>query len=79
MARLEKGVEKLQKAEDRQNIHDICEWLSPINPHATQIDVYNRRQKGTGTWLIESEIFNDWLSSKGGILWCPGIRKSLRL
>jgi hypothetical protein len=53
---------------------EIIEWLSPLNFLKTQIDVLNRRQTGTGQWLLESAEFKDWVSGSGTTLWCPGIR-----
>lgn len=53
---------------------EIIEWLSPLNFLKTQIDVLNRRQTGTGQWLLESAEFKDWFSGSGTTLWCPGIR-----
>lgn len=38
-----------------------------------QSDYLKRRQKGTGQWLLDSNEFQDWLSTSGQTLFCPGI------
>ena len=32
-------------------------WLSPLNLWATQNDIFQRRQSGTGEWLLADETF----------------------
>ena len=52
----------------------ITRWLSPLNFSQTQDDLFRRRKEGTGQWFLESAAFQEWMSSNGGTLWCPGIR-----
>ena len=51
-------------------------WLSPLDFRAKQSDAFSRSQEGTGEWLLESDTFGTWINSAGGVLWCPGMRKS---
>ena len=53
---------------------DLLAWLSPLNFWTKQNDVFSRRQKETGKWLLKHELFGQWLSGIERILWCPGIR-----
>lgn len=53
---------------------DLLAWLSPLNFWTKQNDIFSRRQEGTGVWLLEDEVFRQWLSGVEKTLWCPGIR-----
>ncbi|KAI9853123.1 MAG: hypothetical protein M1824_001536 [Vezdaea acicularis] len=67
----------LQSTSERQDQEleqqRIIEWLSPLNFFKTQIDVSQKRQDGTGQWLLESKEFVTWVSTPGDILWCSGM------
>jgi len=54
---------------------DIGDWLSPINFKVKQSEVFQKREDGTGQWLLKSRDLEDWLVGTSEILWCPGIRK----
>lgn len=54
---------------------DVLRWLAR---HATdyesmQIDISQRAQEGTGTWILEDQRFIAWKSRAHGTLFCPGI------
>ncbi|KAJ7144592.1 ankyrin repeat-containing domain protein [Mycena epipterygia] len=51
----------------------IIEWYSPLNFFPRQADIFAAREPGTGGWLLESDLFRNWKSGIGEILWCPGI------
>ncbi|KAM0445670.1 hypothetical protein ACHAQK_001884 [Fusarium lateritium] len=51
----------------------IISWISPISFHAKHIDVLERVEPGTGTWLLEHDTFKSWLRGDIDVLWCPGI------
>lgn len=53
----------------------ILQWLSPLNPHATQDDVLRRSQENTGDWFLWSDEFSNWLIGDATTLWCPGLRE----
>jgi hypothetical protein len=52
----------------------IMWWLSPLNFFRIHDDISNRRQEGTGQWLLESDEFKEWVSSSGKSILCQGIR-----
>ena len=54
---------------------DLMKWLSPLEFFSKQNDALNRRQEGTGQWLLESIEFRSWLNTARRVLWCPGIRE----
>ena len=56
----------------------ILAWLSPLNFGPRLSDMLERRQEGTGTWLLKSQLFTDWLKGNFRTLWCPGMRKYTR-
>ena len=49
------------------------DWLTSIDYAAQQSDFINRRQDGTGQWLLDSDEFLGWLDQKQQTLFCPGI------
>lgn len=61
------------KSRDEEAIK-IISWISPISFHAKHIDILERVEPGTGTWLIEHDTFQSWLRGDIDVLWCPGIR-----
>lgn len=56
-----------------QECQTIADWLTPIEYGPQQSDNFNRHQKGTGQWLLESMEFNSWTETSEQTLFCPGI------
>lgn len=54
------------------------EWLSPLNFWIKQQDVLSMRSESTGSWLMATKEFRDWLDNNKRSLWCPGIRGHFR-
>lgn len=48
-------------------------WLTPVDYAAQQSDFINRRQAGTGQWLLDSPEFKTWVEAEKQTLFCPGI------
>ena len=71
------GVDLLHKRQDnrerREEYQAIVDWLAPVDYALQQSDFVNRRQEGTGQWLLDSDEFQRWLSQKQQTLFCPGI------
>ncbi|KAK6361430.1 hypothetical protein TWF730_005159 [Orbilia blumenaviensis] len=57
---------------NRKEDLEILNWLTPIDYGLQQGDIFQRRQSGTGQWLLESVEYQNWLASNQ-ILFCPGI------
>ncbi|KAF4896776.1 hypothetical protein CGCVW01_v013798 [Colletotrichum viniferum] len=51
----------------------ILDWITPIDFAAQQIDNLERRQEGTGQWLLESPEYRTWVEEDRKILFCPGM------
>jgi hypothetical protein len=60
---------KLDKDEDIK----ILNWLTPIDYGRQHSDFFERRQPGTGLWLLDSVKYQDWLKTNKQTLFCPGI------
>ena len=60
---------KIRSDEHKQ----VLDWLTPINYGPQHSDIFNRRQPGTGQWLLDSEEFQTWLNTDKQTLFCPGI------
>jgi Cdc6-like AAA superfamily ATPase len=69
-------VDQLHKRQDnreyRKEHQTILDSLTPIDYAPQQNDFINRRQAGTGQWLLESTDFQEWMET-GKTLFCPGI------
>ncbi|KAK2745972.1 ankyrin repeat protein [Colletotrichum kahawae] len=52
---------------------EILDWITPIDFAAQQIDNLERRQEGTGQWLLESPEFQTWIDEDRKTLFCPGM------
>ncbi|CAI4214952.1 unnamed protein product [Parascedosporium putredinis] len=60
--------------EQKEKRELILKWLTPINQTPSQhIDFINRRQSGTGQWLLDHLHFEKWLEIGPNTLFCPGI------
>lgn len=66
-------TQNLKLNQSQQKREDVLQWLSPINFAPQQNDLSGRRQEGTGSWLLESRNFQEWVSKEGGTLVCQGM------
>ena len=76
------SISKVQLVQEQENSRalsaeerEIIKWLCPLEFLSKHNDALNRRQEGTGRWLLESCEFRSWLDHGGRVLWCSGIRK----
>lgn len=51
----------------------ILNWLTSINYGPDQSDYINRRQEGTGQWLLSSPEYREWREGSKRTLFCQGI------
>jgi Cdc6-like AAA superfamily ATPase len=58
---------------DRVERQAVADWLTPIDYTTQQSDSINRRQEGTGLWLLNSTEFQEWVNHGKKTLFCPGI------
>ncbi|KAJ6014429.1 hypothetical protein N7540_009020 [Penicillium herquei] len=61
-----------ERIEDDQ-ITRILDWFCPLEYGAEQRDFLDKRQGGTGQWMLDSPQFQDWYQGKGKTLLCQGI------
>ncbi|OTA02586.1 hypothetical protein A9Z42_0029700 [Trichoderma parareesei] len=67
------NIDYLKSERDRKEDLEILEWITPMNYGPQHSDFFNRRQPGTGQWLLESAEYKSWLSERNKTLFCPGI------
>ncbi|KAK6358787.1 hypothetical protein TWF730_008106 [Orbilia blumenaviensis] len=60
---------RLEKEDDLK----VLKWLTPIEHNIRHSDVAQKRQSGTGQWLLDSDEFSRWTHNRKEILFCPGI------
>ena len=68
-----RGVDQLNQKQNDQERRIILDWLTNIDYASQQSDFINRRQVGTGQWLIDSEEYQTWVQTPKETLFCPGI------
>ncbi|KAI9765361.1 MAG: hypothetical protein M1840_007441 [Geoglossum simile] len=73
ISNVQEGVGKLLRVQHDQEHETILEWLTPIDYMPQQNDYIERRQSGTGQWLLDSSEFQTWLDNGKQTLFCPGI------
>ncbi|KAJ7572885.1 hypothetical protein C8J56DRAFT_570417 [Mycena floridula] len=57
----------------------VLDWISALDFHSTQREIFAKRASGTGNWFIEHPQFLNWLSGNLKFLWClgnPGVGKT---
>jgi DNA replication protein DnaC len=67
------NVVKLVQYQENEEIRAVIDWITPIDYALQQNDFINRRQAGTGQWLLDSVEFQEWVNTNQRTLWCPGI------
>jgi hypothetical protein len=70
---LDQSNQRQENRERQQNHQIILDWLTAIDYAPQQNDFINRRQEGTGQWLLDSTEFLIWLNTDKRTLFCPGI------
>ncbi|KAL6692003.1 hypothetical protein J3F84DRAFT_403077 [Trichoderma pleuroticola] len=73
LSRVHNYVEKVESKLDRKEDADILNWLTNIDYGPQQSDNLQRRQPGTGQWLLDSTEYSTWLKTDKQTLFCPGI------
>ncbi|RSL80077.1 hypothetical protein CEP51_006860 [Fusarium floridanum] len=73
MYAIKQGVDRLNLQQDNKQRLKTLDWLTPLDYAAQQQDFISRRQPGTGKWLLESKEYQNWLTTMGHTLFCPGM------
>ncbi|KAL7909981.1 hypothetical protein GGI35DRAFT_447561 [Trichoderma velutinum] len=73
LSRVHNYIEKVERKLDRKEDAEILNWLTNIDYGPQQSDNLQRRQLGTGQWLLSSTEYLNWLKSEKQTLFCPGI------
>ncbi|KAI9693419.1 MAG: hypothetical protein M1820_009295 [Bogoriella megaspora] len=56
----------------QNHFRDMLCWLSPVDPSQNYNAAIQKRQPGTGEWLLRSPAYRNWIDSPGS-LWLEGI------
>ena len=58
--------------------HDqkVYDWLKAPDHTAKHTSACNRREKESGSWLVQGERFKEWKLATNSFLWLNGIRTS---
>ncbi|OKL57097.1 hypothetical protein UA08_07557 [Talaromyces atroroseus] len=73
---LEENMLKRDSLNARKERQEFLEWLSMDNIVQIHDVMSNKRYKDTGSWLLETEAFNNWIKSRSSnIFWLFGPAK----
>ena len=67
------SVVESKRRQEKQESQAILDWLTLTDFVSQQHDYINRRQEGTGQWLLDSEEYQTWVQTPKKTLFCPGI------
>jgi DNA polymerase III delta prime subunit len=71
--RVEENIANVTEVIEDDQATKILDWLSPIDYGTEQSDFLDKRQQGTGQWLLNSGKFQHWYKNRGQILLFQGI------
>lgn len=66
-------VSKVVQAEDARERLQILDWISNLNYGSQLSDNFDRAETGTRQWFLDSPEYLTWFSTRGRVLFCPGI------
>ena len=66
-------IQDLKLNHRQQEREEVLQWISFLNFIPQQNAFSSRRQKGTGSWFLESQAFTEWQEQAGKTLVCQGI------
>lgn len=64
-----RDVSSIQRTHEDES---ILRWLTALDYATEQSNNLERREQGTGQWLLDSVVFQKWLSDHGQTLFLPG-------
>lgn len=70
---IQQRVDEVIQVQHGQTNKAILDWLTPIEYGPQHRDFFNRREPGTGQWLLDCAEYQTWLNSDKQTLFCPGI------
>lgn len=75
---MHRSVSKIERYVNDQERQTILDWVAPskhISQHTSkQVNILDRRQSGTGSWILDAREFKEWLNEpSGSTLYCPGV------
>ncbi|KAK6501952.1 hypothetical protein TWF481_009770 [Arthrobotrys musiformis] len=73
LSKTEADVKTIRSNLEKKEDIEILNWLTDIDYGPQQTDYINRRQVGTGQWLLDSVEFQEWMRNDKQTLFCPGI------
>ncbi|KAI5812584.1 hypothetical protein BZA77DRAFT_269930, partial [Pyronema omphalodes] len=74
-----RGMKNMMQTKfEGDDLNDIMQWLSPLEPHQRHADIATQRLPNTGEWFLQLEDFKDWCDSdiggdSGMVFTCYGI------
>ena len=71
---IQNDTKALTNAASDKELKAILNWTSTLNFLKQQNDFIRQTRQGTGSWFLEKETFNDWLTEGKAMLWCPGMK-----
>ena len=71
--------QKVDNSQSKEELRKIYQWLNAPEPRLNHAAARQRHEPTTGSWFVDSDRFNDWLSLPHSSFWLHGPRKSIVL
>ncbi|OJI79444.1 hypothetical protein ASPTUDRAFT_130991 [Aspergillus tubingensis CBS 134.48] len=66
-------VHRVNNTMEEKAQHELLEWLTTVNYASQQGEYLDRRQEGTGKWLLGTDKFQQWINTDNKNIICTGI------
>ncbi|KAA8895957.1 hypothetical protein FN846DRAFT_967255 [Sphaerosporella brunnea] len=68
-----RNIQETDKRVKREKLSQLVRWLSPLHYNLKHEESVGKHQDGSGTWLFETQKYQDWEKSTSSKLWIHGI------
>lgn len=69
-----KGVAKTMDETQANTVyHNIVKWLSAPDPSTNYNVAQEQRRKGTGSWFLQGQLFQEWNRNRHACTWLHGL------
>ncbi|KAF9779399.1 hypothetical protein IL306_001771 [Fusarium sp. DS 682] len=72
-SRIEQEIHHLTVRFDQQERYEIFDWIGTVDYGSRQSSLFDQHEEGTGEWFLNSNAFQEWLRTRDGMLFCPGL------
>ncbi|KAH7194669.1 ankyrin repeat-containing domain protein [Fusarium oxysporum] len=72
-SRMEQKTFHITERLDQQHLHEIFDWFGTSDHGSRQSSLLDQHEEETCEWFLASAEFQEWIKTKDGMLFCPGL------